>query len=159
MIISMENSIDAGWISLSTDVFANSNPITRIIAATTRLARYSNLACPYGCSLSAGFSASLNPSNVTMELAASDRCPFLRILIFLCHNSYLRIYKITLCNAINNLSIRLIELSLTGCSRNNKKPAEQIVTTVPQIINSFFICCHPVWPGPVVIPPPAQFVL
>ena len=69
----MENSIDAGWISLSTDVFANSNPITRIIAATTRLARYSNLACPYGCSLSAGFSASLNPSNVTMELAASDR--------------------------------------------------------------------------------------
>ena len=32
-----------------------------------------NAIVAYGCSLSAGFSASLNPSNVTMELAASDR--------------------------------------------------------------------------------------
>ena len=73
IIESRENSTVTGWSTFSKELFASSNPINKIITATVRLARYSNLACPYGCSLSAGFSASLNPVSVTIELAASDR--------------------------------------------------------------------------------------
>ncbi|GAA0733526.1 hypothetical protein GCM10008906_04520 [Clostridium oceanicum] len=53
--------------------FINSTPTNKTIKDTINPDKYSILPCPKGCSLSAGFEASLNPKNVIIEEAASDK--------------------------------------------------------------------------------------
>lgn len=53
--------------------FNSNTPISTTANAMINAAMYSYLACPNGCSLSAGLLESLNPKTVTTDDAASDR--------------------------------------------------------------------------------------
>ena len=72
-IVAIENSLSSGVISLPTDSIASSTATTSTMNATIIAAIYSILWCPYGCSLSAGFSATLNPITDTTLLPQSVR--------------------------------------------------------------------------------------
>ena len=62
-----------GEIIFSIEDFNSIAPTAKISIVTIKAAIYSNLAWPYGCSLSAGFAAILNPNSVTALLDVSDK--------------------------------------------------------------------------------------
>ena len=92
--ISQENAVGSGWMHFSIEVRSSWYPTIRTMAETSRLARYSTLACPYGWFLSAGIRAmrdaisvmhaasesakSWKPSaTIAMELMANPRMIFI----------------------------------------------------------------------------------
>ena len=67
MKLSLSNLTTSGLSILKTDDLMNCSPIMITMMDMSRPDIYSILPCPYGCSLSAGFSESLKPRRVTTD--------------------------------------------------------------------------------------------
>jgi hypothetical protein len=69
----ISNLTGVGFIILSKEALINWKPTIITIKETIRAEIYSNRPCPKGCSSSAGLLASLKPTIVIIDDAASDR--------------------------------------------------------------------------------------